>query len=165
MPSKIEKAWLIRGSTENERDPETGEMLWWSNDGGWGSLGEAVVFTDQEQKTNRLPKGGRWVCFTSDPIDAEDSHEAEELAILQRIGDQIQALTGWHVGTFAEGIARAMIDGADDDLTDQRLFDECAEDDLTSIRSREGGERFHLVEAAIRELALALYRQHKNSPK
>jgi hypothetical protein len=36
---------------------------WWSNESGWSSIGDAVVFTEEERHTLNLPIGGEWVAF------------------------------------------------------------------------------------------------------
>lgn len=53
--------YLVR---QIEPDDLDGSVLWWSNESGFGSLDEAVVFTATEQQTLTPPVGGMWVKFT-----------------------------------------------------------------------------------------------------
>lgn len=53
--------YLIRSLEEVEDD---GSPSWWSNESGWADLGQAVVFTEAETLTSRLPLTGEWVRFT-----------------------------------------------------------------------------------------------------
>jgi hypothetical protein len=43
-----------------ERDDETGEPLFWSNQMGWVSLPDATLFTEAERNRLNLPIGGTW---------------------------------------------------------------------------------------------------------
>lgn len=50
----------------DERDDDTGELLWWSNTKGWVELPYADVFTPDDRKAGFfLPIGGQWVQFES----------------------------------------------------------------------------------------------------
>jgi hypothetical protein len=40
---------------------DDGNPLWWSNEGGWSTLDQAIVFTPHEAATLNLPMGGQWV--------------------------------------------------------------------------------------------------------
>ena len=59
MPT-VETMYVIVGTTDNERDPETGEMLYWSNDWGWVDEDMADLFTNEEKNWLSLPIGGKW---------------------------------------------------------------------------------------------------------
>jgi hypothetical protein len=43
-----------------EKDDETDEPLYWSNDDGWVDLGSATRFSSEEKKKLDLPIGGKW---------------------------------------------------------------------------------------------------------
>lgn len=59
--------WLVRSSDETGDD---GAPLWWSNETGWVSIGDAMVWSDEEQKELCAPLGGEWVRFVSE-VSAE----------------------------------------------------------------------------------------------
>lgn len=54
--------YLVRASDDTDDD---GQPLWWSNEGGWSDLGEAVVYTEAERQRLNVPLGGEWVRFQS----------------------------------------------------------------------------------------------------
>ena len=51
-----EVTYIIAGHVE----PLDGEQLYWSNEIGWVSLPDAVVFSGDERQRLHLPLGGRW---------------------------------------------------------------------------------------------------------
>lgn len=53
------RCWYIIGP--NERDPETGEPLYWSNVDGWVGVESANRFCERERWSLNLPIGGKWV--------------------------------------------------------------------------------------------------------
>lgn len=54
--------YLVR----NVANPEE----WWSNEGGWSDLDEAIVWTSGEQRDAVLPDGGEWIPFAAYPQQA-----------------------------------------------------------------------------------------------
>lgn len=50
--------YVIRSKTEKVH--ETGEHLYWSNDGGWVGRQEATMFSPRERTAFNLPAGGEW---------------------------------------------------------------------------------------------------------
>lgn len=54
--------FLVRST--GEPDPEDG-TLWWSNEDGWATLGQALVYTEDEAQELAAPLGGEWVRFTT----------------------------------------------------------------------------------------------------
>lgn len=54
--------YLVR---QIEPDDLDGSTLWWSNEDGFGSLDQAVVYTAAEQQALKPPIGGMWVKFTT----------------------------------------------------------------------------------------------------
>lgn len=53
-------AWLIE--SWDERDPDTGEKLFWSNAEGWTDLASADRFTYPERCRLNLPARSDWIC-------------------------------------------------------------------------------------------------------
>lgn len=53
--------YLVRAIS---RTDDAGQPLWWSNEGGWSNLSEALVWTESEQASyDGAPLGGEWVRF------------------------------------------------------------------------------------------------------
>ena len=57
----VPTVYIIRSL--DERDDETNEALYWSNEFGWVPAGQADLFSDKEQKRLNLPIKGRWEVF------------------------------------------------------------------------------------------------------
>lgn len=55
------RIYLVRALAERDDD---GTLLWWSNDAGWATIDQAIVFSEEEHRTLKAPLGGEWVQFT-----------------------------------------------------------------------------------------------------
>lgn len=60
MDGQIEAPFVVRGI--NERDPDTGLQLYWSNEEGWVARRFATRFTLYERQTLNLPSAGSGSC-------------------------------------------------------------------------------------------------------
>lgn len=59
------KIFLVRARGANpDLTDDDGQPLWWNNEAGWSEMGNALVFTAEEQANVNLPLGGEWVAFT-----------------------------------------------------------------------------------------------------
>ena len=82
--------------------PAVPETLWWSNEGGWASLDQAIVYTPDERSEDHLPPGGEWVRFLA------DAHDTISIPALD--------LTGGHVLVGESGGRSAVYDARPNSL-------------------------------------------------